>query len=63
MKGQGGFEQIIRFAMPLTFGFLVLLVVTEIYGLGQIPGEMMATPFSIRPMMRSTSTKRWKVCG
>ncbi|MEM2160608.1 MAG: ATP-binding protein [Candidatus Nitrosotenuis sp.] len=44
---QTGFEQIIKYAMPLTFGFLVLLVGTGIYGLGQIPGEMMATPFSI----------------
>ncbi|MGQ0606084.1 MAG: sensor histidine kinase [Candidatus Nitrosotenuis sp.] len=39
-------KQIIKFAMPLTFGFLALLIATEIYGLGQIPNEMMATPFS-----------------
>lgn len=45
-KDKQQWEQVIRFAMPLTFGFLALLVATEIYGLGQIPNEMMATPFS-----------------
>lgn len=39
-------ELVIRFTVPLTFGFFVLLVSTEIYGISQIPSEMSSTPFS-----------------
>lgn len=46
-RAQPGFELVIKLAMPFTFGFLILLVVTEFYGLSQIPQEVMTTPFSV----------------
>ena len=39
-------ETTIRFAIPLTFGFLVLLVGIEAYGLSIIPEEMQITSFT-----------------